>query len=247
MMWPLPALCAWALAWALFAGMKYIGVSTGLAVLAACCLGLLGALFAAQKGLSRWRQGLIALGFPVSAFVSGVAVGWPAWAWLLPLLLLLALYPLRSWRDAPLFPTPHDALAGLAAATALPPCVRLMDAGCGLGDGLLALRREYPAAHITGLEWSYLLRMLCALRCGFRGAKVHVARADIWAADWSSYDLVYVFQRPESMTRAMKKARAELRPGSWLVSLEFEVVGQEATKRLVSHPGKPVWLYQMPR
>jgi SAM-dependent methyltransferase len=246
MMWPLPALCVWALAWGLFAALVQWGVASFLAFLGACACGLLAAGFAAQYGWSRWRQGLMALGFPASAAASGVASGWPAWAWLIPLLLLLLLYPLRSWRDAPLFPTPYDALQGLAAATALPNSARLMDAGCGLGDGLLALRREYPTAQITGLEWSLLLHWLCRWRCLFAGTSVHVQRADIWQADWSAYDLVYVFQRPESMARAFQKARAELRPGAWLVSLEFEVAGQKATSTLDTHPGKPVWLYRMP-
>lgn len=247
MMWPLPALGVWALAWALFLTLTHWGLPAAIAFLLTCFAGLLGAGLAAWRGLSRWRQGMMALGFPLSAAASGVAAGWPAWWWLLPLLLLLLLYPLRSWRDAPLFPTPHDALTGLAAATKLPASARLMDAGCGLGDGLLALRREFPVAHITGLEWSYLLQLLCKLRCAFCGAEIQVQRADIWAADWSGYDLVYLFQRPESMARAMDKARAELRPGAWLVSLEFEVVGQRETQRLDAHPGKPVWLYQMPR
>ena len=164
----------------------------------------------------------------------------------MPLLLLLALYPLRSWRDAPLFPTPRDALTGLAKAVALPPGVRILDAGCGLGDGLLALRSEFPSAHIGGLEWSFLLRLLCAARCRLAGAKVEVERGDIWAADWSPYDMVYLFQRPESMARAMDKALSEMRPGAWLVSLEFEVVGRAATSRLEAHAGKPLWLYRLP-
>ena len=44
----------------------------------------------------------------------------------------------------------------------------------------------------------------------------------MWSADWSGFDLVYVFQRPESMERVLAKASRELRPGAWLASLEFE-------------------------
>ena len=246
MSWPLPALCVWALAWALFLVLGHWGLPSVVAFLAACCGGLAGASFAAMRGFSRWRQGMIVLGFPVSAAASGFAAGWPAWVWLLPLLLLLALYPLRSWRDAPLFPTPRDALTGLSKATALPSSVRILDAGCGLGDGLLALRREFPSDQIVGLEWSVLLRLMCAVRCNLAGAQVEVERGDIWAANWSGYDVVYLFQRPESMARAMGKALSEMRPGAWLVSLEFEVAGLASTSRLDAHAGKPVWLYRLP-
>jgi SAM-dependent methyltransferase len=245
MIWPLPALLTWALAWTVFLLLSQSGLSVLLAFLGACCLGLAGAAFAAVRGFSRWRQGLMVLGFPVSAAATGSSTGWPAWFWLLPLLLLLALYPLRSWRDAPLFPTPRDALNGLSQAIALQPSMRVLDAGCGLGDGLLALRQQFPSAHIVGLEWSFLLRLLCSVRCRLAGARVEVSRGDIWAADWSSYDLVYLFQRPESMARAMDKAMAEMRPGAWLVSLEFEVVGRAPTKTLNALAGKPVWMYQL--
>jgi hypothetical protein len=49
------------------------------------------------------------------------------------------------------------------------------------------------------------------------------------------------------MARARDKARAELRPGAWLVSLEFDVPGLPATARLEDEQhGKPVWLYRAP-
>jgi len=181
-------------------------------------------------------------GFPLSLLATGAAGGLPGWVWLLPLALLLALYPLNTWRDAPLFPTPTLALKGLALKAPLPEGAQVVDAGCGLGAGLKALRGEYPMAQLHGLEWSWPLTLLCALRCRF----ARVRRADIWAADWSGFDMVYLFQRPESMARAMEKAAAELQPGAWLVSLEFEAVGWKPKARLESVAGKPVWLYQAP-
>jgi hypothetical protein len=58
--------------------------------------------------------------------------------------------------------------------------------------------------------------------------------------------MVYLFQRPESMGRAMDKAGRELKPGAWLTSLEFEAVGWQAQARAEPVPGKPAWLYQQP-
>ena len=52
--------------------------------------------------------------------------------------------------------------------------------------------------------------------------------------------------RPESMPRAMAKAMAELQPGAWLVSLEFEALAFQPVARLENVPGKPVWLYRVP-
>ena len=71
-------------------------------------------------------------------------------------------------------------------------------------------------------------------------------RADIWAADWSGFDLVYLFQRPESMARAAEKAQRELRPGAWMVSLEFDAAALAPTKVLECADGRRASLYQVP-
>ena len=234
--WPLPALLAWGAAWALFLGLRAAGSPVLLALLGGTLLGVLGSVW----GGSWWRRGLIGLGFPLSLALSGV-LAVPAWVWLLPLALLLLVYPLNAWRDAPLFPTPEGALDDLPELAPLMPGARVLDAGCGLGQGLEALRRAYPLAEMHGLEWSRPLRLLCAWRCPW----AQVNQGDIWRADWSGYQLVYLFQRPESMARALAKARAELQPGAWLVSLEFAVDGVPPTGRLEGVQGRPVWLYQI--
>jgi SAM-dependent methyltransferase len=242
--WPLPALLVWAAAWALFAGAPRAGI----APLAGFVAGLvLVALVAWRLAAPAWRKLILVAGFPLSVVAAGSAAGaLPAWSWLLPLALLLAVYPVQAWRDAPVFPTPAGALAGLAATAPLPAGARVLDAGCGLGAGLRALRTEYPQARLEGLEWSWLLALACAWRCRLGPAKARVRRGDIWAADWSGYDLVYLFQRPESMARAMEKAGRELRPGAWLASLEFEAAGWRPAARLGAQGAKPVWLYRAP-
>ena len=242
LLWPLPALLSWALAWAVFLALRAaeapLLVTMAAPVAAGAVLGMLGT--------TPWRRAFVVAGFPLSLAASGLAAALPAWGWLLPLALLAALYPLRAWRDAPMFPTPAGALEGLAGLAPLPAGARVLDAGCGLGHGLRELRREYPLAALSGLEWSGLLRLLCAARCAWIGLDASVRRGDIWAADWSAFDIVYAFQRPESMQRAAEKARRELRPGAWLVSLEFEVPGLTPTHRLAGAGGRAVWLYRTP-
>jgi SAM-dependent methyltransferase len=234
--WPLPALFAWAACWTLLLGLGAAGVVAAIALPLAVALG--GVL--ALPATTRWRRLVTGLGFPASLAASGLGTAWPAWIWLLPLGLLALLYPRRTWRDAPWFPTPAGALAGLALELPLPVGARVLDAGCGLGDGLRELRREYPQAHIEGFEWSWPLRLVCAGRCRF----ARVRRADLWAADWSGYDLVYLFQRPESLARAIEKARRELRPGAWLASLEFAADATPADAVLRRPGRRPVWLYR---
>lgn len=185
----------------------------------------------------------MAAGFPLSWCLNSAlhspaeAAGW----WLLPVAVLCTLYPVHAWRDAPLFPTPTNALQGLRQHAPLAAGARIVDAGCGLGAGLQALAQEFPQAGLSGWEWSRPLAWLCARRC----PQAEVRRADIWRQDWSPFDLVYLFQRPESMPRAVAKARAEMRSGAYLVSLEFEAAGLPLVARIEAVPGKPVWIYRL--
>lgn len=238
--WPAPALLLWLACGLLQALLLRLGAPSGVAVAMAVCLGVAGALLADAP----WRRAMLALGWPALSLAGGLSAGVPAWAWLLPLGLLLLAYPLRAWRDAPMFPTPADALDGLAEQAPLPADARVRDAGCGMGHGLQALQRAYPGARLEGIEWSLPLRLLAGLRC----PSARVWRGDLWGDAWQGLAMVYVFQRPESMARLWTKARAELAPGAWLVSLAFEIPGVAPHAVLAAGAQRrhAVWIYRIP-
>ena len=233
--WPLPAFLSWGLCWLALSLLLRAGLVVTDALAASTLLGVLLSLL----GATWWRRLFIGLGYPLSLLLAG-GLSIPAWGWLLPLALLALIYPLNAWRDAPLFPTPPEALNELPNVAPLEPGAKVLDAGCGLGHGLEALRQAYPLVELHGREWSRPLAWLCARRCPW----AEVQRGDIWKADWSAYELVYLFQRPESMPRAIEKVRTELKPGAYLVSLEFEAVGLMSLAKLEETQGKPVWMYQ---
>lgn len=236
--WPLPALLAWGAGWAAWWLALAAGVPGALALAAGLGLALLLALRC--QGLR--RRLIAAAGFPLSALLLlGLGTGLPSWAWLLLLLPLVALYPLGAWRDAPLFPTPAAALQGLDEVIDRPR--QVLDAGCGLGHGLAELRRLWPHAGLQGVEWSPLLAALAARRVA--GLRARVTRGDMWALPWGGFDLVYVFQRPESMARVWAKVRAELAPGAWLVSLEFAVPDVAPAACLQGAGRRTVWIYRL--
>jgi hypothetical protein len=240
LVWPAPAVLSWLGCWGVFRVSSELGMDAPLALGLTTALGVLLSVW----GRTWWRRGLIAAGFPLSLALSMPTLGGaaPAWVWLVPLGLLLLVYPLNAWRDAPLFPTPPTALADLPRHAALTAGAKVLDAGCGLGHGLQALRRAYPQVQLHGLEWSWPLRWLCAVRCPW----ATVRQGDIWQVDWAVYDMVYLFQRPESMPRAVDKAAGQLRPGTWLVSLEFEATQLIPTAHYRAPGGKMVWLYRAP-
>lgn len=239
--WPLPALAVWLVAWGLHAQALAWGAPPWAGFVAGVAVGVGGSLL----GRTQLRKLVVAAGFPVSLAVLGMGGGLPVWLWLLPVVVLLALYPIRTWGDAPVFPTPAGALVDLHR---LAPLVgdrargtaRVLDAGCGLGHALRALRREYPQASIEGIESSWPLMLACGMRCPW----ADVRQGDFWKIDWAGFDLVYLFQRPESMPRAVEKATREMRPSAYLVSLEFEAPGLRPVATLPGADGRRVWIYR---
>jgi len=255
--WPLPALLTWALAWGLALALKAAQAPLWAALALPTMLGVL-ATWLPHVATTPWRRVFVAAGFPLSVLAMGQGAGLPGWLWLAPLALLLLAYPVHAWRDAPVFPTPRGALAELPGHAPLaslqpassdltaPAAPKLLDAGCGMGDALIELHAAYPQARIHGIEWSWLWRIVAALRCPW----AKVSQGDMWAQSWAGFELVYLFQRPETMPRAIAKAQAEMRPGTWLVSLEFE--GRDAQgvalpphARLSLPGGRPIWVYRM--
>ncbi len=240
--WPLPALGAWAAAWSSF----WLALAAGLPAVVALLLASWLPMWVALRSRSLLRRALLLAGFPLALLLHR-QVEMPPWLWLAPLGLLWLMYPVRAWRDAPLFPTAHDALKGLSQQLVLgsrpdAQAPRILDAGCGLGHALRALRDEWPAARLQGVERSVVLAALAA--CWRRDARVRVG--DMWAESWADVDLVYLFQRPESMARAWHKACAEMRPDSWLVSLEFDVPSRAPDVRLDNPGGRPVMAWRVP-
>ncbi len=235
--WPLPAILVWLACWLVFAAAQRFGWSMPWPLALAGATGLLASLLVARW----WRRLIVATGFPLAVLASAGASP-PAWAWLLMLVLVLVFYPLKAWRDAPLFPTPPAALRALPQHLALAPRAAVLDAGCGLGHGLQALRKAYPQAQLSGIESSWALRAWCGLRCPW----ARVRHGDLWRVGWQPYALVYLFQRPESMPRAVAKAAAEMRPGAWLVSLEFEATALQPEVALPLADGRTLWAYRLP-
>lgn len=262
--WPLPAVFAWAGGWTLMLTASWLGWPAGIALL----VGMVPALWFQAWVLPGWRRWVVLGGLPLlmltTAGVSSVGPG----GWLALALLLLAVYPLQAWRDAPVFPTPPQALRSLAEAVALAPGAAVLDAGSGLGHGMVALRQAFPLARVQGVESSLLLVMLsrwrlrreqrrnpdctpgresCSVFNTFVPASesLRVLRGDMWAMSWAGFDLVYLFQRPESMRRAWDKACSELAAGAWVVSLEFEVPGVPPTGRLTCPDGRFLWIYRL--
>ena len=230
LLWPLALAAAWALGLLIaFAQVHWLWA-------------LLRAMGLALTQRRRWRQ----LAAVAGMLVLLATLHWnlriePWWALACGAALVLV-YPVRAWRDAPLFPTGRSSLDPLRDGP-WSRATRGLDLGSGLGDGLLALRAIAPAAHWTGVEMSWPLVWASQLRCPW----ARILRQDMWTLDWSEFDLVYSFQRPETMPRLWEKAVRELRPGSWVLSFQFAVPDRAPTWSAQNAQGEWLFGYQVER
>ena len=234
--WPLSPLVAWCFIWLLFELLSGF-LPFNMAAAFSCLAGILVGGF----GSTPARRIALAAGFPLSLVILQ-SVPLPMWLWACCLLFGLLLYPVQFWKDAPLFPTPSGALVRLSEVAVIPDRACVLDAGCGLGDALIALRQAYPRAQYFGVEASFMLVGMAWLRCPWS----KIWQGDIWTEPWMRYGLVYLFQRPETMSRAVDKASRELIPGALMVSLEFAAIDLEPYAVLAKGTARPVWIYRQP-
>ncbi|MBV6475896.1 MAG: methyltransferase type 12 [Rhodocyclaceae bacterium] len=124
--------------------------------------------------------------------------------------------------EVPLFLSSRATADALLALLPPRPGLRVADLGAGTGGLLRRLARARPAVRFTGIEHAPLPWLLARVRAHGL-ANLTMRRADLWREPLGGQDVVYVFLSPRVMPRLWEKARAEMPPGSLLVSSSFPV------------------------
>lgn len=161
----------------------------------------------------------------VPALVGLHALALPAWAWFAAFLLVLFLNWNSFRHGVPLYLTgsgTNRALADLLRERG--PRFRFIDLGSGLAGTLCGLARAYPESQFTGVETAPLSFALSWLRSlPLRNCRIRYR--SLWREPLGAYDVVYCFLSPIPMPALWAKARAELKPGAWLVGNTFGIPG----------------------
>ena len=184
---------------------------------------VVAATVAAGLRSARWWLP-IHLGFlPLAVLAQGAGIH-PGW-YLGGFVTLVLVYWTSFRTQVPLYLS--NAATAAAVAKLLPDGpARMLDIGAGTGALLRPLAQARPDCRFTGVELAPATWAIGRLL--LRGhANVEWQRGDLFAPDWSGYDLVYAFLSPVPMPAVWAKAIAEMRPGSLLVSNSFPVPGRE--------------------
>ena len=148
----------------------------------------------------------------------------PGW-YLAGFVLLLLVYWTSFRTQVPLYLSNRATTAAVLRLLPTTPA-RVLDIGAGTGSLLRPLAHARADCHFTGIELApapWLLgRLLVA-----RQSNIDWRRGDLFSLPWSDYDVVYAFLSPVPMRAVWAKAKAEMKPGSVLVSNSFVVPERE--------------------
>lgn len=192
--------------------------------------GLGAALLGHRLGLSRWWLPLNALFAPALLLAQRFDI--PAW---LPLTGFVVLV-LLNWNSArervPLYLSGRSSRQALRELLATRPAgFTFIDLGCGLGSALCPLARVFPQARFIGVETAPLSFFIAWLRSLPLG-NCQVRYRNLWQQPLDDADVVYCFLSPEPMPRLWRKAQAQMKAGSWLLSNSFTVPGVPPSRAL---------------
>lgn len=200
--------------------------------------GVLAALAARLRRMAVWWW-VILLVFPLAALGVG-RLHLPSWMFLAVFLFMLLLFWSTFRSQVPFYPSGQaawDAVAGLLPADR---AIRFLDIGSGLGGAVLDLARRRPESEFIGIEIAPLPWLVSRLRATLGRHRCRFVRGDYLLLDFADYDVIFAYLSPAAMVALWRKARAEMRPGSLLLSYEFHIPG--ATPDVVIQPegGGPV-------
>lgn len=203
------------------------------------------ALIGQLLGAPRWWIPLH-LGFLPAVLLASrleIAAGW----YLAGFILLLLVYWRIDRSQVPLYLSNPATAAAVTRLLPDTPC-RLIDLGCGHGALLRHLAKARPDCEFVGVEHAPLPWLWARLAASGHD-NLQIRYGNFWRTSLASFDVVYAFLSPVPMPRLYALVRAQLRPGSLLISNSFVVPGVEPESQLdvADQRGTQLYCYRMPR
>jgi hypothetical protein len=119
----------------------------------------------------------------------------------------------------------NDVVALLRQA-GLPAGARIYELGCGWGKQLAAIAREFPDAHVIGIEWSPFPYWIARFRTR-RLANVRVHRGNFFKFDLRDASAVTCYLMTKSMPKVADFLDGMLADGTAVVALTFWFRGRK--------------------
>jgi SAM-dependent methyltransferase len=205
--------------------------------------GAWAALLASWLGLAIWWRA-IELVFP-SGVLLARGLDLPPGLFLVLFVLFLLVYWSTFRTQVPYYPSGRGARDAVADALPAGRPLAIVDVGSGLGGLVLDLARRRPDAQVDGIELAPLPWCVSRLRATLSGSRARFLRGDYETLNFGHYDVVFAYLSPAAMAGLWRKAESEMRPGSMLLSYEFDIPGRMPDRRIVTTNSKKIlYLWQ---
>jgi SAM-dependent methyltransferase len=204
--------------------------------------GAWAALLAWRAGLASWWRAIQFL-FPPTLLLSretADALALPPAAFLAVFLFLLLLYWSTFRTQVPYYPSGARVWEEVARQLPLDRPLRVIDIGSGLGGLVLDLARRRPDCEVSGIELAPLPWLASRLRALVMRSRARFLLGDYEKLNFGKYDVVFAYLSPAAMTALWRKAEAEMRPGSVLLSYEFAIAEREPERRVATGDSRKI-------
>jgi len=168
-----------------------------------------------------WR--VFNVGLPI-ATAATLVLEIPGYLYLIPLLLIGAIYSPAILNRVPYYPTQKPAYALILAELPTDQPFEFVDLGCGFGDLLLFLAKHRPNGRFVGIELGPLPCLVARIKVLLHALpNVKITLGDMWRHDLTKSDFVYTFLSPAAMDQIWTKVSNDMRAGSTFITNSFPV------------------------
>jgi SAM-dependent methyltransferase len=198
--------------------------------------GVWAAALSWRAGLASWWRAIQFM-FPPVLLLSreaADALALPPGAFLAIFLFLLLLYWSTFRTQVPYYPSGRRVWEEVARQLPADRPLHIVDIGSGLGGLVLDLARRRPDCEVSGIELAPLPWLASHLRALVTRSRARFLRGDYDKLDFGNYDAVFAYLSPAAMDNLWRKAQAEMRPGSVLLSYEFVITERAPDRRVVT-------------
>ncbi len=133
--------------------------------------------------------------------------------------------------SAPFVPTPTHTLDSILNELSPKRGSVVYDLGCGNGKVLFACARRFPDISAVGIEYDPFPYAIARIRKFFynENSRVQFIWGNFMKTDLSSATHIFLYLYPSVLNKLLPKLEKELRPGTKVVSSDYEFKNKEAS------------------
>lgn len=206
--------------------------------------GLFAALLARALKLAIWWQWILLI-FPLAIWLALKLDLTPSFLFG-GFLVFVLMYWSVFLTQVPYYPSGQGACDIVAELLNDDQHLKILEIGSGLGGFSIQLAKIHPKCTYMGIEIAPLPFFISMIRSKYQGSKVSFKLGNYEKIDFADFDLVFAYLSPAAMPKLFEQCKAQMKPGSTLVSHEFDVPGVKPSDTLQSDlDSKVTYLYRI--